>query len=65
MADMNQTQVKYARQRADKILADKRKALEESCRDGGNTLTIHQRLEALRKGEYTAKKPAEFQGAHQ
>lgn len=65
MAEMNQTQVKYARQRAEGIFADKRKALEAKHRVGGVSLDINQKLDAIRKGEITIKKPAEYQGAHQ
>lgn len=65
MAEMNQTQVKYARQRAESLFADKQKKLEAKYRDPGVTLDINGKLDAIRNGEITIKKPADYQGAHQ
>lgn len=65
MAEMSQTQVKYARQRAEGIYAEKRKALETEFKKDGVVLDINQKLDAIRKGEITIKKPAAYQGGHQ
>jgi len=65
MAEMNQLQVKYARQRAEAIYNDKRKDLEAKHRIGGVQLNIKQRLKAVVNGEITITEPAAHQGPHQ
>jgi hypothetical protein len=65
MAEMNQTQVKYARQRAQEIYGDKRKDLEDRHRTNGVQLDIKQRLKAVADCEITIEEPTAFQGPHQ
>ena len=65
MAEMNQTQVKYARQRAQEIYSDKRKDLEDRHRTNGVQLDIKQRLKAVADGEITIAEPSASQGPHQ
>lgn len=65
MAEMNQAQVKYARQRAEAIYGDKRKDLEAKHRIGGVQLDIRQRLKAVADGEITIAEPHNHQGPHQ
>jgi len=65
MAEMNQTQIKYARQRAEAIFSDKSKALEIKHNTKGVSLTIKERLDALMDGDFSIKEPSDYQGAHQ
>lgn len=61
MAEMNQTQVKYARQRAQEIFNDKKAALKGKFSSPGKTLTLTQKLNALEAGEFTIVEPASAQ----
>ena len=65
MAEMTQTQVKYARQRAEAIYQDKVKALEAKYTTKGVSLTSKERLNALVDGDFEVKEPADYQSAHQ
>jgi len=57
MAEMNQTQVKYARQRAQEIFNDKKAALKGKFSAPGKTLTLPEKLAALQAGEFTIVEP--------
>ena len=50
---MNQEQRKYARSRIDQICKDKLQAITETCKLETVVLTGAQKIDALRKGEFT------------
>lgn len=49
---MNQTQLKYARERANKIFKEKEVALTNKYTTPAKTLTTDQKLEALKAGDF-------------
>lgn len=53
---MNQQQIKYARQRLEKIFSEKRKSIESACTVEANTLSYQGRLDALKAGRFTVVK---------
>jgi len=64
MADMTQAQVKYARQRAEQVYADKKSTLRQEFQDKGVMLNIEDRLRAIVDGEFTVTETQEHEGAH-
>lgn len=57
MAEMNQTQVKYARQRAQEIFNEKKSRLKKDFSKPGKTLSLKDKLKALQLGEFEIVEP--------
>lgn len=58
MAEMNQTQVKYARQRAQEIYNAKKAEIEKEYNQQPKQMSVADKLEALRNGKFEIVEPA-------
>ena len=55
---MNQSQLKYARNRAEAIYNEKRAALVKKFTTEGRSLSLQEKVEALSEGRFTVSQPS-------